>query len=75
MNLPRLLILMGLSIAGLGLILWLAPRVPGLDRLGKLPGDIRHEGKNVRFYFPWVTCLLLSVLLTLLFKIVEWFRR
>ena len=33
---------------------------------GRLPGDIVYRGKNTTFYFPWVTCLLLSVLLSLL---------
>lgn len=41
--------------------------VYGLGRLGfrGLPGDIRYESSNVRVYFPIITCLVLSVLLTL----------
>ena len=54
---------------GIALILSIVPKIPGLDRLGKLPGDIQIEGKNVRFYFPWVTCLILSLFLTMLFQI------
>jgi hypothetical protein len=34
--------------------------------IGRLPGDIVWRGKNTTFYFPWVTCLLLSLLGTLL---------
>jgi hypothetical protein len=46
----------------------LAPSIPWL---GRLPGDIRIERDNFRFYFPLVTCLLLSLILSL----VVWFIR
>jgi len=42
--------------------------------LGRLPGDIRIEGKNGSFYFPLATCLLLSLLLSLAFWMVRLFR-
>jgi hypothetical protein len=38
-------------------------------KLGRLPGDIRYEGKNGSFYFPLTTCILLSVLFTILSRI------
>jgi len=44
-------------------------------RLGRLPGDIAYRGKHGSFYFPVVTCLLLSAVLTLLFWLVDWLRR
>jgi len=44
-------------------------------RLGRLPGDIVHQGKHTTFYFPIVTCLLLSVGLSLLFWLLSRFRR
>ena len=44
-------------------------------RLGRLPGDIAYQGRNGSFYFPIVTCLLLSVALTLILWIVNLFRR
>ena len=46
----------------------LADRAPGRLNLpiGRLPGDIVYRGKNTTFYFPWVTCILLSLLGTLL---------
>jgi Protein of unknown function (DUF2905) len=64
MNLGRLLILAGLVLVALGLLLVIVHRlnVP----IGRLPGDIVWRGKNTTFYFPWVTCLLLSLLGTLL---------
>jgi len=44
-------------------------------RLGRLPGDIYHQGRHGTFYFPIVTCILVSVALTLLFWILNLFRR
>jgi hypothetical protein len=68
MNVSRILIVAGaiLLLAGLA---W-----PLLTRLGlgRLPGDILVERGNFRFYFPLVTCLVVSVFLTLLFWL---FRR
>lgn len=52
----------GLLIAAAGL-LWLF--VPGISRLGRLPGDVVIEGKNGRFYFPITTSIILSVVLSL----------
>jgi len=43
--------------------------------IGRLPGDIRIEGKNGSFYFPIVTCILLSVVLTVILNIVVRFFR
>lgn len=44
-------------------------------RLGRLPGDIVYEGKHSTFYFPIVTCLLLSVGLSLAFWLLSRLRR
>lgn len=60
----RTLILVGLGIVVLGVLLTFADRLP--FRIGKLPGDIVIRGKNSTFYFPLVTCLLLSLVLTLI---------
>jgi hypothetical protein len=57
-----MLILAGVALIVLGLLVTLGDRLP--LRLGRLPGDIRIEGKNSGFYFPIVTCLLLSAILT-----------
>ena len=41
---------------------------------GRLPGDIRLEGKNTRIYFPWVTMIILSIILTVLINLFrKWF--
>ena len=64
MSLARILIVGGLVLVGAGLLLALLGRlnVP----IGRLPGDVVYRGKNTTVYFPWVTCLLLSLLGTLL---------
>lgn len=70
MGLGRVLIFSGVVLVVLGLLVSFAGRLP--FRLGRLPGDIYIHGKNTTFYFPLVTCVLLSVVLS----IVLWiFRR
>jgi hypothetical protein len=65
----RLLIIFGLILVGVGALLTVAGKIPWL---GKLPGDIYYKSDHVTFYFPIVTCLLISVLLSLLLYL---FRR
>ena len=62
MSIGRILITIGLIVLILGLIVSLGERLP--LRLGRLPGDIVIRGKNSVFYFPLVTCLVLSVVLS-----------
>jgi len=70
MNNPgKLLILVGLILALAGLLLTFAGKIP---LIGKLPGDLRIEREGFSFYLPLGTCLLLSLLLSLLFWL---FRR
>ncbi len=63
-----ILVFVGLVIAGIGLIWVLAP---GLPPLGRLPGDIVIERPNSRFYFPIVSCILVSVVLSLLLWLIR----
>ena len=63
-DLGKTLVAIGVVIAVVGLVLMLAGRVPWL---GRLPGDIYIQRGNWSFYFPVVTSLVLSVLLTVLF--------
>jgi hypothetical protein len=67
MQLGRALIIAGVVLIVLGVIVTFGDRLP--IRLGRLPGDISYHGRNGSFYFPVVTCLLLSVALSL----VMWF--
>ena len=64
----RALIAIGIALVVLGLLLTLGEKLP--VRLGRLPGDIVIRGKNTTFYFPLVTSLLLSVLLSLVMWLI-----
>jgi len=72
-DLGRVLFLLGLVLAVTGAILYFGGRLP--FRLGRLPGDIVHRGEHTSFYFPIVTCLVLSAGLSLLFWLFSHFRR
>jgi ribose/xylose/arabinose/galactoside ABC-type transport system permease subunit len=69
MNLGRMLIALGLLVAALGVLVTFAEKLP--IRLGRLPGDIVIRGKHSVFYFPLVTCLLISVVLTLVLWLIN----
>lgn len=66
----KLLIIVGGFVLVIGVFLTLRLRIPFL---GKLPGDISIDRGNVHFYFPIVTCILLSLVLTVLLN--AFFRR
>jgi uncharacterized membrane-anchored protein len=75
-ELGRMMVIAGTALAAVGALLWLAGRPGGLSlRLGQLPGDIAYQGKHGSFYFPVVTCILLSVVLTLLLWLVQWLKK
>lgn len=67
------LLILGLVIAAVGIFLLAGPRLP--FRLGRLPGDISYHGRHTDFYFPIVTCIVLSVVLTVVLWIVGSIRR
>ena len=62
-ELGKLLVIVGVVIAVIGLLLWSGV---GKGWLGKLPGDIHYTKGNFSFHFPIVTCLLVSAVLTLI---------
>jgi DUF2905 family protein len=72
-DLGRSLLFFGAILVLLGALLYFGGQLP--FRLGKLPGDIVHRGEHTTFYFPIVTCLLLSIILSLLFWLFSHFRR
>ena len=72
-DLGRTLVLIGGLLLGLGLVLILAGKL-NLP-IGRLPGDIVMRGKNSTFYFPIMTSILLSVLLSLFLYLVGKLRR
>ena len=65
-----MLIVLGLAVVVLGALLLLGPRIPWL---GRLPGDIVVRREHGVFYFPIVTCLVVSVVLSLVLSV--FFRR
>jgi len=71
-ELGKLVVIIGVVITLVGIILWggFAPKW-----LGRLPGDIRIEREHSAFYFPVVTCIILSIVLSLLLSIFSIFRR
>ena len=66
------LVLIGILIAGIGLAWLVAPSIPWL---GRLPGDVAIERENVQFYFPVMTCILLSVVMTGILWVVRYFSK
>jgi hypothetical protein len=71
-DIGKLIIIVGVITTLVGLLLWsgFAPKW-----LGRLPGDIRIERGHSSFYFPIVTCIIVSIVLSLLFSLFSIFRR
>jgi hypothetical protein len=69
--LGKLLIVVGGALILLGLVLYFGK---GLGFLGRLPGDLRIERPNVRVYLPITTCILLSLLLSLISYLISRLR-
>ena len=65
-NIGKLLIVIGLLLAGIGVALLFSEKIPWL---GRLPGDFLFQGKQSSFYFPLTTSILISIVLSL----VMWF--
>ncbi|MBU3958359.1 MAG: DUF2905 domain-containing protein [Candidatus Omnitrophica bacterium] len=66
----KTLIIFGIILIGAGILLTFMNKIPFIDRL---PGDIHMQRKNFTFYFPVVTCILISIFLSLIFWL--WPRR
>jgi len=64
----KFLFVIGLIVAAAGFLLWkLGDKFP----LGKLPGDIAIQKSNYSFYFPITTCIIISIVLTLIMWLVR----
>jgi hypothetical protein len=66
----RFLLVTGLVLSAVGALLILAPRVPGLNRLGWLPGDFVIERGPVTVFIPIISSLVISVLLTVVLNLI-----
>jgi hypothetical protein len=71
-EIPKFLIGIGLVLVVVGLV-WLA--VGRFIPIGRLPGDIVVEKEHFRFYFPIVTCIVISVVLTLIGYVIRLFMK
>lgn len=67
------LLIFGLVIAAAGAILLGGRKLP--FRMGRLLGDIVYQGRHTTFYFPIVTCIVVSIVATLLFWLIGYFRK
>lgn len=65
----RFLVAAGLVLAAIGVLLVIAPQVPGLDRLGRLPGDIFIQRGTTTIFIPIVTSILISLALTIILNL------
>jgi hypothetical protein len=71
LNLAKILIIIGISIALIGAILFIFAKIPFLSKIpGKLPGDIVIQRKNFTFYFPLATSIIISLVLSLVLTII-----
>ena len=71
-DLGKFILIIGVITTLVGLVMWsgFAPKW-----LGRLPGDVRIEREHSVFYFPIVTCIILSIILSLLLSLFSMFRR
>ena len=67
----KYLIIFGIVFVIIGVFLFVGGRIG----LGKLPGDIIVRKKNFVFYFPLITCIIISIILTLIFNLIPRFRK
>ena len=72
-QLGRLLLFVGAMLVVVGALFYFGPKLP--LRLGRLPGDIVHRGPHGTFYFPLVSCLVISVSISLILWLFNHFRR
>ena len=69
----KLLVVLGIALVAIGGVVLLLDRT-GLP-IGRLPGDILYRGKNMTFYFPLATSIVVSVVLSILMYVIGRMRR
>jgi preprotein translocase subunit SecE len=72
-QLGRLLLSVGAMFILIGALFYFAPKLP--FRLGRLPGDISYRGEHNTFYFPIVSCLVISIVASLILWLINQLRR
>ena len=73
-DIGKLLVVLGGVLVVVGLLFILGSKFSWLG-LGHLPGDIRYKGKNTTFYFPLATCVLISVVVSLILWLISHLTR
>jgi H+/Cl- antiporter ClcA len=71
MQAGKYIVIIGIAIVIIGLLVWKFGNI--FSWFGNLPGDIRSEGENGRFYFPVVSCILVSVAISLILWLIRKF--
>jgi len=72
-HLGKWLIFIGLGIVIIGILFWASSKIA--LPFGKLPGDIQVSKERISFYFPIVTSLIFSIVLTIIINLIFWFFR
>ncbi len=72
-QLGRLLLSVGAMFILIGALFYFGPKLP--FRLGRLPGDISYRGEHGTFYLPLVSCLVISIVVSLILWFINQFRR
>jgi len=72
-QLGRLLLCVGAMFILIGALFYFGPKFP--LRLGRLPGDISYRGEHSTFYFPIVSCLVISIVVSLILWLINQLRR
>lgn len=69
----KIFLLIGILFLVIGIIFIFIEKIkfPFLKKFGSLPGDIKIKGKNFTFYFPLASCIILSIILSLIFWVVS----
>ncbi len=71
-QLAKYIITIGLILVIFGILIYFAGSK--LHWIGRLPGDIRVEKENFKFYFPLTTMIIISILVSLIIKIIQYFK-
>lgn len=67
----KIIVIVGVFLVVIGLLLSYGKNIPVLNKLGHLPGDIIIKKENFTLYFPWVTCLVLSLIMYIILNLLR----
>ena len=67
----KVLVIIGVLVALLGILVWSGGSIPAINRLGRLPGDLYIRRDNFTFYFPITTCIVLSIVISLVIGLLR----